>query len=386
MKRPYTGLRVVEVGDRLGAAYGARLLADLGADVVKIEPPSGSSVRRYGPFPDGTHDPESSGLFILLNAGKRSVVLDLSAAEPRESLRALIGTADVLVTGLRRAALDEIGLTDASLSAGHPTLIMAAVTAFGLTGPYRDFEGSELVTAAFSGVVRRIGHPDREPLTLPLAQAAYQAGLAAASGITCALLSRRRSGQGQVVDVSEAEVFATVHAGFSVTRYQLAGHLERRAGHRFANQPYPQTVLPCKDGYVELNCPEGREWARFVEMIGSPEWTRNPRYANRTKNNVEYADELDALLLPWLGRHTRAEIFAMSRERHIACGPVRLVDEVLADEQLAEREFFCTVDVPGGKQITIPGFPARFSRTPAQVGGPAPRLGEHTAEVLAELR
>ena len=148
---------------------------------------------------------------------------------------------------------------------------------------HTELAGCELTANALSGITQRIGAPDREPLTLPLAQAAYQAGYAAACGAACGLIARMDSVQGQVVEVSETEAIATVHAGYSVTRYQTAGIEEKRAGNRMALLPYPQTVLPCADGFVALNTPEGRQWGRLLELMGSPAWGKDERYRSRIK-------------------------------------------------------------------------------------------------------
>ena len=381
MRRPYTGLRVVELGDRIGSAYCGKLLADLGADVAIIEPPGGNRLRGYGPFRDNLPNPSKSGLFGYLNSGKRSVVVRSRA---RTALAALVGAADVLVTGFATAALAEWGARHTDLVEPHPSLVVAHITPFGLDGPYVDDKGDELVTTALSGMTRRIGGAGRAPLTLPLAQAGYQAGMAAASGITCALLARRITGRGQCVEVSEAEVLATVHIGYAVTRFQLAGNEENRAGHRLASVPYPQTVLPCKDGYVALNTPEGRQWRRFLEMIDNPAWGTDPKYANRSRNSVDFADELDGFLTPWLKRHTRAEIFSLSRKFDVPCGPVRTIDEIVQDRHLEQRGFFTTISFPDGDAARVPGSPIRLSRTAISGGGAVPAIGQHSAMTASE--
>ncbi len=278
------------------------------------------------------------------------------------------------------AALEGVELAPSRLEERLPGLVAAFITPYGMTGPYRDWRAADLTTAAISGVTRRIGSPDREPLKLPLSQSGYQAGVAAASGVLAALIERERSGRGQWIDVAEAEVWATAHAGFAVTRYLLAGDLEHRSGHRFVNQPYPHTVLPCKDGYVALQCAESRQWRRLLEMLGDPDWGRDPRYRDRLRNNRDYADELDQHLASWCRTRTRAEIFVECREWDVPCGPVQSTAEVLEDPHLAARGFFVDVDHPEAGRLRHPGPAVRLSDTPGEVRR-APLRGEHNEEI-----
>lgn len=374
------GLSVLEIGRGGGPAYCGKLLAEFGAEVVKVEPPEGDEARRHGPFPGDVPHPERSGRFLLLNTGKKGVTLRPEEPEGRALLDKLLARADVLVAGGTPAELEAWGLAPARLEAGWPALVAALITPFGLDGPYRDWRATDLTTSAISGVTRRIGSPEREPLKLPLAQGGYQAGVAAACGVLAALLAGDGSGAGQWIDVAEAEVWATVHAGFSVTRYLLAGHLETRSGHRFVNQPYPHTLLPCQDGVVALQCAEGRQWQRLLQLIGDPDWGRDPRYQDRLRNNREYADELDERLVAWLRAYPREEIFARCRERDIPCGPVRTTAEVLEDPHLAARGYFVEVEHPEAGRLRHPGPACRLAGTPGAVGR-APLLGEHNEAI-----
>lgn len=377
----FEGLGVVEFGQRPAGAYCGKLLADFGADVVKVEPPEGDESRRHGPFPGDVPDPERSGLYLTLNTGKKGVTLRPETPRGQVLLEALLGRADVFVASGAPSELEARGLPPAALGRRFPSLVAAFITPFGMTGPYRDWKGTDLTTSAISGVTRRIGEPGREPLKLPLGQSGYQGGVAAACAVLSALLAREARAGGQWIDVAEAEVWATVHAGFAVTRYLLAGHLEQRSGHRFVNQPYPHTVLPCKDGYVALQCAESRQWQRLLQLLGDPDWGRDPRYRDRLRNNREHADELDERLAPWLQARTREEVFAQCREREIPCGPVRTVGEILEDPHLASRGYFVEVDHPDAGRLKYPGPLCRPSETPARIAR-APRLGEHNEEVF----
>jgi crotonobetainyl-CoA:carnitine CoA-transferase CaiB-like acyl-CoA transferase len=376
----FEGLNVIEVGPSAGAAYCGKLLAMFGAEVIKIEPPGGDAAREHGPFPNDIPHLERSGLFLVLNSGKKSITLRPQTPAGREVLDSLLCRADVVLGGGMPADLEALSLSPTRLEERFPSLVSVFITPFGMTGPYREWRGTDLTTAAISGVTRRIGSPGREPLNLPGAQTGYQAGVAAACGVLSALLERDHSGRGQWIDVAEAEVWATVHAGFAVTRFLLAGHLEHRSGHRFVNQPYPHTVLRSKDGYVALQCAESRQWQRLLELLGDPQWGRDPGYQDRLRNNREHADELDAHLEQWLAEHTRAEVFDLCRERDIPCGPVRNTTEVLEDPHLGARGFFVEVDHPEAGVLRHPGPPFQLSESPAEVRR-APLCGEHNEEI-----
>lgn len=376
MTAPFSGLKVTEIGNRISSAFCGRLCADLGAQVVKIEPTSAVSFDSHAPSPTNSTDRESA-LFTFLNYAKQSV-----AVERLDVRSGLFAGADIVISSLSPKALENYGLNYDALAAQNPRVVIAKITPFGLTGPYRDFQADELVVTALSGMMRRIGSPGRPPLTLPLEQAGYQAGLAATAGIASALLAQRLSDSGQEIEIAEAEVLATVHIGYCVTRYQLAGNNEKREGHRFGNQPYPQTVLPCKDGYVELNTPEGQQWKRLLDMLGNPEWSRDPKYKNRFKNNNEYADELDALITPWLLQQTRAEIFRLAAEYDLPCAPVRTIDELLSNEHLAERDFFSgRATLADGRTAVVPRTTAKFSAIQTVRSGAVPGLGQHTSDI-----
>ncbi|MGK2850832.1 MAG: CaiB/BaiF CoA transferase family protein [Candidatus Limnocylindrales bacterium] len=378
------GIRVLELGRMVPAAFCAQMLADSGAAVVKVEPPGGDPARRFGPFV-GDQGPETSALFLALNRNKRSVTLDHTSTAGREALERLLGWADVLVTNLSPRELDAAGLDPMALSERHRRLVVVAVTPYGLTGPYRDRPATDLTISAAGGLSVGIGDPDREPLALPELQAGHQSGLAAAIGAMAALFARRRTGRGQVVDVSETDVLATVHTGYHLPNFLYRGIGGIRAGHRMGLGLYPMTVLPCADGYVYLSCPQMEQWQRFLHLMGDPAWTEEPRYRNRRAMTEEYPDEVDALLIPWLMQHTRAELFTMCREAHIPCAPLNTIADVVADDHLRERGFFERIDHPVAGTATYPGVPFRISGDAGTPHRPAPLLGEHTAEVAAEV-
>lgn len=375
---------IVELGRNISGPYCAKLLADLGATVLKVEPLDGEPARFHGPFPNGEPNAERSGLFLYLNTNKLGMTLNAGLLEGRTLLLSLLEKSDVFVHNFQPAEAAALGLTYASLAETFPRLVVTAITPYGQTGPYADYAATDLTTAALGGVNAGIGQPDRPPLFLPYGQSGYQAGVVGAIGTLTALLSRIKTGRGQLVDVAEADVWATIHTGVGIVGYIFSGRLRKRAGHRLVGIPYPHTVLPCKDGYVILQASEARQWKRFLEMIGNPEWAGNPRYQDRLANNEIYADELDALLSPWLMDHTRDEIFSLCRQYQIPGAPLKTIDEVACDPQLTHRCYFVEMDHPAAGRLRYPGSAYVFSNSDGRPWRPAPTLGEHDSEVLSQ--
>lgn len=381
---PLKGLKVIEWGRYVSAPYCAKLLADLGAEVIKVEQPgSGDEARSHGPFPQDEPDREKSGLFHLLNANKLGVTLNVASQQGREIMLKLIAQADVLVEDNPPSLLKSYGLDYDSIEGVNTRLVLTSITPFGHSGPYKDYKGYDIICCALGGVSFAIGDPHREPLSLPLSQSHYQAGANAAAATMVAVLARETMSRGQHVDISEADVLSFYSASNSLM-YIFHGMEWRRAGHRAPDSggSYPYTVLPCKDGYVCLIARSGQEWSRIVKMLGEPEWAKQPRYQDRHAMGREYPDEVDALITPWLMEHTKDEVFQLCRQHGVPFAPVRDFREVLNDEHLQQRNFFVETAAPFGKPAKFPGPPYRFSKTPWQLKSPAPRLGEHNREIF----
>jgi crotonobetainyl-CoA:carnitine CoA-transferase CaiB-like acyl-CoA transferase len=384
------GLRVVEWGDLISAAYCTRLLAEFGAAVDKVEPPEGDAARRHGPFPSDRVDHECSGLHLYLNSGKRSVVADSAQAAGRAVIDALIARADVFVTNQPLARKRALGLDTATLRRRHPGLVVVSLSVFGESGP-RALEPAQAIDAyAVSGTAWVIGEPDRAPLILPLLQADYQAGAHGAAAALLALIARRpeEGASGEAIDIASADIFAAA-AGTNATVYLHYG-LERwaRAGRRAyaSGGPYPYVILPCKDGAVCLIGRARQEWARLVKAMGTPPWTAQPRYQDLHAMGRDYPEEVDALITPWLMQHTRAELLALGEAHGFPVSPLHDIGEVVASPQFAHRGFFRRIPHATLGGLTVPGVPWQSPGRELQPPAPAPRLGEHTSAVLAELR
>lgn len=387
-RKALEGLRVIEYGSFISAAYCCKLMADLGADVVKIErPDGGDEARRHGPFLQDQPHPERSGLFLYLNLNKRSVTLDTATPTGRTLLGELVGKADILVENWRPGFLAGRGLDYERLRKLNPELVMTSISPFGQTGPYSGYVAYHLNASAVGGVCT-VGEPEREPLTYPLFQGHYQAAVHAAAATLVAVLQRDFEGGGQHVDIAEADVWASYHGGGGLMAFLYEGRVKMRTGHRTMGF-YPWCVLPCKDGFISEIAVQGYQWKRFLELMGGgsvPDWyARDPRFQDRLEISRKYADEMDQLQAPFLMEHTKEELFQMCLERRIPFAPLYTVDEVVTHSHLQARRYFVEMSREDTGPLIYPGAPYKLSETPCAYTRPAPQLGEHNAEVFGEV-
>ena len=378
--RPVSELTVLELGDFIAVPYAGKLLADAGAQVIKIErPDSGDTSRLFGPFPGDETDPERSGLFAYLNRGKRGVALDLRSDSGRQLLNTLAASSDVIladsdfITDLEADAPDHWVRCDASP-------VVTTVTPFGRSGPCRDYRATDLTISAAGGLSFGVGEADRAPLPLPGCQTEFQGGLSAAIGTMMALIARQQTGRGQVVDIALLEVIASLHTGYYLPRFIYEGGVVGRRSGRVGNiTPYPNTVLPCKDGLIAMNAPQIEQWKRFIALMGEPAWSKEPRYRDRRAMQWQYKDEVDALIAPWLMEHTKAELLMMFIENRIPFAPIMTGSELLELPHLVERGAIEQYELPGGGFVAGPG---NLFREQSGVRLAAPRLGEHNDDVF----
>ncbi len=381
----FKGLKVIEYGNLVSAPYCTKLLADLGAEVIKVEKPgTGDKARYHGPFPNDEPHPERSGLFLILNTNKLGITLNVETATGRDILVRLLQDADVFVENNAPQDMEKLGLDYDSLEKINPHMIMASITPFGQFGPYRDYKAYDINCCAAGGVSIGIGHPDREPLVLPLSQGGYQAGVSAVSAILIALIAREKTGEGQHVDISEVENWGTLHVGESILTFLYRGITGVRRGIHGGYFLYPCEILPCKDGYLSFNIVQLAQWTRFLELMGTPEWTKNPRYRDRRAMNEQYPDEANALWAPWLMERTREEVFQLCLENRIPVAPVYTISEVVNHPHLKERNFFIERNHPEAGKLKYPEGPCQFSEINWLTGHAAPLLGEHNRQILQE--
>ena len=375
-----SGLRVLEIGSMLSAPYCGKLLADAGARVIKLESPAdGDSSRRYGPWPSDVPHPERSGLFLYLNSNKEGITANLETPTGRSIMRRLAASSDVLVHNVPPADMERLGLDYDALADDNPNLVMASISPWGLSGPWRDHKAYDINLAAAGGICEGLGEADREPLSFGTPEVGYFAGMAAASSIVMALLARETHG-GQHIDIAEAETMAGLYNGPEALMAVYQWRVTRRTGHHALDFPYPNCILRCKDGHIFVGSPEGRQWGRLLQIMGRPEWSQEQRFRNRTAMNNLYADEVDGYVEEWLADYTKAELLDIALEHRIPLAPVRTYDEVRADPSLAD--LFVVIERDDTGPVAYPGVAYRLSDADVAPPAPAPTLGQHNQAVL----
>lgn len=382
------GVRVVEWGEMVSAPFCAKVLAELGAEVIKMEPPEGDPARRVGPFPGGQPHPERSGQFLFANLGKRGVTVDIGAPDGIDQLHGMLQQADIFVENQPFAALAPAGIDSASVRQRHPHLITVSLSPYGRTGDYAEYAGYDLQVNALSGMSFGTGHTHREPLTTPDRQAGYLAGLGGAYAAIVALLARESGlsgdGQdgGQYIDIADSGVISTLLTGYHLPTFIYRGIAGSRSGNRMRLGLFPNCVLPCRDGYVCIDAPQMEQYQRFLHLIGDPDWTEEPRYRDRRAMSDQYPEEAENLIAPWFMEHDKAEILQLCLENRIPCAPVLTIDETLEMDHLHQRQWFVEAGHPDAVEYRYPGAPVRLHGSPGRIVRPAPLLGQHNADVL----
>lgn len=373
---PLDDLLVVELGDTIAPAYAGKLLAELGATVIRIDALDGGALYRAAPLVGK----DQSGLgvggpYLHLNRNKQSVCLDLATGEGIAILRKLLARADILVDGLGVDVLAHLGCPHQELLDAFPKLIVAAITPFGLDGPYRDLNASDLAVVALGGLLNMVGFPEREPLQLGGSQTQYASGLAAFTGVMAALYYRDSSAQGQLVDVSMLETIAFVEWK-SGAYYEADGRVRYRVGNRSH-----WLVLPASDGYVALVY-QDENFPSLIKLTGL-DMLDDERFATRA-GRAQYADEIREILTPWFAERSKIDVYHAGQALGIPLGFVATAEDLLASPQYEARGFWQTVDHPATGPVQHPGVPYHMSGLTMRAGR-APLPGEHTAEVLQSV-
>jgi len=377
-------LVVLDLTHHIAGPYATRLLADFGADVIKVEPPWGDPARRLGPFLGDDPHPEKSGTFFYLNCNKRSVVLDLRTEHGKRALAALAERADLVVENFAPGTLDRLGVGWEFLQRVNPRAPLVSISNFGQTGPYRDYLASELVIYGFAGEMYSMGETDREPVKMFGTAALFESGAASVVACMGALFAAKRFGIAQHVDVSLAEThFGGVdrrHA--TAIAYQYSGRKTIRAASRTSGMP--GGIYPCADGYVDFNNASIR-YDRVLDMLGYPDWATDPKYQDPAmRMNPEVVEEWNLHFLQWCLERTKREIWEEARRAKVLCGPLFTIEDLFHDEHFRGRGFWATVEHPVMGKVTIPGRPFIMPKGGWQLRRPAPLLGQHTEEVLRE--
>jgi crotonobetainyl-CoA:carnitine CoA-transferase CaiB-like acyl-CoA transferase len=378
---PFGSIKVVECGQGISAAFGAKLLADLGAEVIKVEPPEGDLARRRGPFPGDQADSEKSGTFIYLNSNKRGVVTDLKRPEGRELTTQLLDRADVLIHNVAPSERDEQGLESAALCARHPQLVVAAISIFGESGPYANYKGYDLTVSNAAGwaFVSPGASPYSElpPLKCFGSQCDFQAGVHAGTLTLAAYMNRLKSGKGQAIEVSEQETIIAMIEN-NLTHYTYAGRVASRLGQRILG---PWFIADCADGQIFVLAVEEEQWKRLVDLMGNPEWTNGELFQDRLSRGRNL-DALQALMSEWIAGWKVQDLYRAAQEHRIPFAPINTMQSLYENEHLLGRDFFVDVDQPGVGKLTVPGMPSRYGDSHWAMRRPAPRFGEHSEEVF----
>ncbi|MCS6925467.1 MAG: CoA transferase [Candidatus Binatia bacterium] len=385
-----TGLKIVECSERFAGPFCTKVMADLGAEVIKIEKPgTGDVTRTYGPFPGDEPHPERSGTFLYLNTNKLGVTLDLTRPGGTELFRELIKDADILVETCPPGLLDRLGIGYRQLHAWCPRLIVTSITPFGQTGPYKEYKAYDL-NCIHMGVVgyetpfNFVTDPENQPpLKIGGHQADLLAGWTAAAATMTAVLQRELTGVGQQVDIAEIEAVAhMVRPNFALYSHEPPDGPNRRRFLRRTKWGLAY-VFPCRDGHVALLALTDQHWESLKELMGHPEWAESELFATLL-GRFQNIDALEAGVAAWVSEQDRDELARRGQELHIPVFPVRDMREVVTATQYRERDFFVTVEHPETGPLTYPGAPFKFSATPWQIRSPAPRLGEHNAQIYGE--
>jgi crotonobetainyl-CoA:carnitine CoA-transferase CaiB-like acyl-CoA transferase len=382
--RALEGIRVIECGGMVAAAYAAKLLADLGADVVKIEPPEGDAARHRGPFPHGRVDPEASGLFLYLNANKRGVTIDLATASGHSLLCKLLATSDLLIHNLPPPQMQALGFVYDDFARANPNLVMTSITPFGLVGPRAAQAATDLTLWNAGGIANlNGGGPDAGDLP-PLKpfgqQAEFQGGLNAAVASLAALFARARGAGGQHVGVSIQEsLVAILELTFEYWPYM--GLVASRLGRKPIQ---PLDFFECRDGWIFVCCVEEHQWKALVELMGTPEWAGLELFDSRLTRAQNW-DALKIFIQEWIAERGVDELYRAGQSRRIPLAPVSTMGDLFSSEHLKARGFFATIDHPVVGPLEYPGAPYKMRATPWELRRPAPLAGEHTLEVLNEI-
>ena len=396
MPGPLDGVTVLDLSEWIAGPYATKLFADAGADVIKVERPPGAGragsdssgggdpSRGVGPFLGGEPHPEKSGSFFYFNTSKRSIVLDLKRAEAQDAFLRLVDRADLIVESFRPGVLDRLGLSWERIHARKPEIALVSISPFGQQSPYQDYKLTDLTLFGMCGEMYSMGVQDAEPMKMYGTAALVECGATVAAAAMAALTVSETQGIGQHVDLALADI------QFNGTDRRHAAEI----GHQYSGRMTLRSpavafsilsgVYYCADGFIMFTS-AGYYLDRVAAMMGDPEWLRDPKWARpEVQADPDSIGEFDAYFLPWCLERSKREIWEAARAHGVLCGPLFTVDELFQDEHFRGRDFFAPLEHPDIGRVEIPGRPVIMGATPWQITRAAPRLGEHTHEVLAE--
>ncbi|MFO7963236.1 MAG: CoA transferase [Desulfobacterales bacterium] len=382
MKQALDDIRVLDLTWHIAGPYCTKLLADFGAEVIKIEKPGdGDPARRMGPFPNDVFDPEKSGMFLNLNTNKKSITLDLKSFRGRKIFLELVKKVDVLVESFSPKVMPGLGLDYETLEKVNPALVMVSISNFGQSGPYRDFRASDLIMEGMAHSLLICGLPDREPQKLAPYAMQYQTGNAAATAAMAGVFAGRRQGVGQHIDVNimEVNLNSIDRRIIQLLAHSYTGEVAGREGEpAFGILPF-RAVWTC-DGYVEVGVTP-TYWPAFAEMLGQPDLME--RFPNIF--DMERQGEFEATYLPWFLERTKQEAMETAQKQGVFVVKVNTARDVMEDSHFNERNFFVEGDHPAAGRLKYPGPPFRPEKTPWKLKTTAPLLGQHNEEIYGAI-
>ncbi|MFZ0486908.1 MAG: CaiB/BaiF CoA-transferase family protein [Arenicellales bacterium] len=385
-KRPLAGLRVLELARILAGPWVGQTLADLGADVIKVESPEGDDTRHWGPpFVAGANDEQGdAAYFHCCNRGKRSVVLDFHGEHGREAVRRLARRSDVLIENFKVGGLAKYGLGYEQLKETNPRLVYCSITGFGQDGPYADRAGYDFMIQAMGGIMDITGEPEGEPIKPGVAYADIFTGLYAVIAIQAALAHRDRTGRGQFIDMALLDSQVAVLANQALN-YLVSGRPPRRMGNAHPNI-VPYQPFPTVDGYVVIAVGNDGQFARLCRVLGCETLIEDRRFATNPAR-VSHREELIPVLVERTGMFNREDLLERLESNTVPAGPINTVEDVFNDPQVRHRRMMRPLEAPATKAGNVPTVrtPIVFSQCELKLERAAPRLGENSAEVLAEV-
>ena len=372
------GVKVLDLSEDIAGSFCARLLADYGADVLKVEPPGGAALRRMGPFFHDDAHPEKSLFFLVLNLNKKGATLNLETVTGQDILKRLASHVDVIVESYRPGYLASLGLGYDDLKELNPELIITSVTPFGQDGPYSQYRGEEIVNYAMGMIMSISGVQGREPLKHGGFQAQYEGGLFAAATTSMALFGREFTGQGEHIDVAITECVASTMMA-TQTMYPFMGgtQIRRRASGSMFGHP-----MPCQDGWIIVQTGGGASWEDLSEFFQCPEMLEE-RFADRAQR-AENGEELDRIVIESISERGKWDLFPKAAEYRMLFGLVQTPSELAQCPQLESRNFFREIEHPELGTVRVPAELFKLNETPYRLERPAPTLGQHNREIFVE--
>lgn len=377
------GIRVVEFSTMVSGPYCGKLLADLGAEVIKIESPAGDPARCAGPFPKTEQDPEKSALYLYNNTSKRGITLDLAGEKDRIAFKELLSWADVLIDNHPPHVLADAGLDWETIHRLYPALVYTSITPYGRTGPRADTPGDELTLIHAGGVANllpsRSAHVNRAPCKIGGYQVGYHGGIAAAIATLSSVIGSRRTGKGRLVDISLQDVIT-----FLVAPVAMSSRYYHSTWSRVPDRPPAMGRMQTSDGYVILAAADDHHFRILRKLMGNPEWATGDEWDDmyyRSNHVMEIAPKMDE----WMLKQKKDDIHHRGAKAGIPIGPIASAKDVMESPQYESRKYFVAVDHPVAGSHRYAGWPYKMSATPPSVSRPAPLLGQHNAEILDGL-